>query len=72
MTSSEKDTTNLSDGQMEKLNQNSSIQRHISNRVNDLFSAKSNDFSYNEEVETDDLDQLADNLFDALYDHTNK
>ena len=71
MTSSEKDTSSLSDGQMEKLIQNSSIQRHISNRVNDLFTAKANDFSYNEEVETDDLDQLADNLFDALYDHTN-
>ena len=72
MTSSEKDTSSLSTGQMDELIQNSLIQKHISNRVNDLFTAKSNDFSYNEEVETDDLDQLADNLFDALYDHTNK
>ena len=56
---------------MEKLIQSSSIQRHISNKVNSLFVEKRNDFSYDGEVETDDLDQLADNLFDALYDHTN-
>ena len=39
--------------------------------VNKLFEAKqADDFIFNQEIE--DIDDLADELFDALHDHTNK
>ena len=51
-----------------------SIQEHISREANKLFAAakakRQDDFIFNEEIE--DMDQLADSVFDALYDHTNK
>ena len=53
--------------------QDNSIQTLISQQANELFKIKAkkqDDFIFNEDVE--DIEQLADELFDALYDHTNK
>tara|TARA_B100000686_G_scaffold208526_1_gene215465 strand:- start:434 stop:655 length:222 start_codon:yes stop_codon:yes gene_type:complete len=53
--------------------QDNSIQKLISQQANELFKIKAkkqDDFIFNQEVE--DIEQLADELFDALYDHTNK
>ena len=47
-----------------------SIPKHISKKATDLFTKKNSDFNF--ESKTTDLDDLADELFDALYDHTNK
>jgi|TARA_B100001996_G_scaffold382222_1_gene373475 hypothetical protein len=53
--------------------QDNSIQKLISQQADELFKVKAkkqDDFIFNQEVE--DIDQLADDIFDALYDHTNK
>jgi len=55
---------------MEQLIQNSLIQSHISSKASALFQAKRNDFKFDKKIE--DIEELADELFDALYDHTNK
>jgi len=55
---------------MEQLIQSSSVQSHISSKASALFQAERNDFKFNKKI--DDIDDLADELFDALYDHTNK
>ena len=55
---------------MEQLIQNSSVQSHISSKASALFQGERNDFKFNKKI--DDIDDLADELFDALYDHTNK
>ena len=72
MTNSEKTPEDYSElsGQMEQLIQNSSVQSHISSKASALFRGERNDFKFNKKI--DDIDELADELFDALYDHTNK
>ena len=70
MTNSEKGNLNLSGGRKETSNQDYSIKQDISKQVHDLYDQKPKDFDYN--TETTDIDDLADELFDALYDHTNK
>ena len=69
MTKSEKDS-NQSDTQEEQLLQVNSIPKHISKQASELFVKKRSDFNF--ESKTTDLDDLADEIFDALYDHTNK
>ena len=69
MTKSEKDS-NQSDTQEEQLLQANSIPKHISKQASELFVKKRSDFNF--ESKTTDLDDLADEIFDALYDHTNK
>ena len=69
MTKSEKDL-NQSDTQEEQLLQANLIPKHISKQASELFVKKKSDFNF--ESKTTDLDDLADEIFDALYDHTNK
>ena len=73
MTNSDQNISNPLDSAEEQLPQEISIQEHISSQVNELFKIKAkkqDDFLFNEDIE--DMDDLADSLFDALYDHTNK
>ena len=52
-----------------------SIPKHISRQANDLFKQKREnpkDFLFEADPKGQDIDELADELFDALYDHTNK
>ena len=69
MTKSEKDL-NQSDIQEDQSIPVNSIPKHISKQASDLFAKKRSDFNF--ESKTTDLDDLADEIFDALYDHTNK
>ena len=69
MTKSEKDLKQL-DTLEEQLPPVNSIPNHISKKATDLFSKKRSDFNF--DSKTTDLEDLADELFDALYDHTNK
>ena len=46
------------------------LKKEIETRVEDLFKADRNDFDFKEE-EPESIDDLADQLFDALYEHTN-
>jgi len=49
------------------------LKKEITEEVNNLFKAKPNDFSPSSEWKApEDLDSLADELFDMLYEHTNK
>ena len=71
MTNSDQNTSKDLDSVEETFPQEISIQEHISKEVNKLFEAKqADDFIFNQEIE--DIDDLADELFDALHDHTNK
>lgn len=46
------------------------LKKEIETQVEDLFKAERNDFDFKEE-EPESIDDLADQLFDALYEHTN-
>ena len=71
MTNSEMDPNSKKlDGAKETVNQESLIQNHISKQANDLFKGERLDFNF--DSDTEDLDDLADEIFDALYDHTHK
>ena len=70
MTNSEKTNLKLSGGHKETSHQDFSIKQDILRQINDLYDQKPKDFEY--QSDTTDLDDLADELFDALYDHTNK
>ena len=77
MTNSDPNISKPSDSVEEQFLQEISIPNHISQEANNLFKAKREnpkDFLFEQEKvdATDDIEDLADNLFDALYDHTNK
>jgi|TARA_R100000030_G_scaffold39468_2_gene29535 broad specificity phosphatase PhoE len=46
------------------------LKKEIETQVENLFKADRNDFDFKEE-EPESIDDLADQLFDALYEHTN-
>ena len=58
------------DGVTEEFLHPSSIKSHISKLAGQALNKKPDDFKF--ESDTTDLDELADEIFDALYDHTNK
>ena len=71
MTNSETDPElKISDGVTEISPHPSSIKNHISKLAHQALVSEKNDFNF--ESDTKDLDDLADELFDALHDHTNK
>ena len=71
MTNSEMENeSKISDGVTEEFLHPSSIKSHISKLAGQALNKKPDDFKFNSE--TTDLDELADEIFDALYDHTNK
>ena len=71
MTNSEMDReSNISDGVTEEFLHPSSIKSHISKLAGQALQRKRDDFKF--ESDTEDLDDLADEIFDALHDHTNK
>jgi len=71
MTNSEMENeSKISDGVTEEFLHPSSIKSHISKLAGQALNKKPDDFKF--ESDTTDLDELADEIFDALYDHTNK
>ena len=71
MTNSEMENeSKISDGVTEEFLHPSSIKNHISKLADQALSKKPDDFKF--ESDTEDLDDLADEIFDALHDHTNK
>ena len=71
MTNSEMENEfEILDGVTEEFLHPSSIKSHISKLAGQALNKKPDDFKFNSE--TTDLDELADEIFDALYDHTNK
>ncbi len=46
------------------------FKKEIESEVNELFKAERNDFNFDKE-EPSDIEELADQLFDALFEHTN-
>ena len=46
------------------------LKKEIETQVENLFKADRNDFDFKEE-EPESIDDLADQIFDALYEHTN-
>ena len=75
MTNSDQNISKLSDSAEEQFLQEISIPKHISRQANDLFKQKREnpkDFLFEADPKGQDIDELADELFDALYDHTNK
>ena len=74
MTKSDQNTSNPSDSAEEQFLQEISIPKHISQQANDLFKQKKEkqeDFLFEADPKGQNIDELADNLFEALYDHTN-
>ena len=75
MTNSDQNISKPSDSAEEQFLQEISIPKHISHQANDLFKQKREnpeDFLFESDPKGQDIDELADNLFEALYDHTNK
>ena len=71
MTNSETDPeSKILDGVTEEFLHPSSIKNHISKLADQARKRKPDDFNF--ESDTEDLDDLADEIFDALYDHTHK
>ena len=71
MTNSETDPElKISDGVTEVAPHPSSIKNHISKLAGQALNRKPDDFKF--ESDTVDLDDLADELFDAMHEHTNK
>ena len=71
MTNSETDPElKISDGVTEEFLHPSSIKNHISKLADQALKRKPDDFKF--ESDTVDLDDLADELFDAMHEHTNK
>ena len=71
MTNSEMDPeSKISDGVTEEFLHPSSIKNHISKLADQTITKGKKDFDF--DTKTTDLDDLADEIFDALYEHTNK
>ena len=71
MTNSEMENElEILDGVTEEFLHPSSIKNHISKLAGQALQRKRDDFHF--ESDTEDLDDLADEIFDALYDHTHK
>ena len=71
MTNSEMENeSKISDGVTEEFLHPSSIKSHISKLADQALQKKRDDFHF--KSETTDLDELADEIFEALHDHTNK
>ena len=71
MTNSETDPeSKILDGVTEEFLHPSSIKNHISKLADQALKRKPDDFKF--ESDTTDLDDLADELFDAMHEHTNK
>ena len=71
MTNSETDPeSKILDGVTEEFLHPSSIKNHISKLADQALKRKPDDFKF--ESDTVDLDDLADELFDAMHEHTNK
>ena len=71
MTNSETDPeSKISDGVTEEFLHPSSIKSHISKLADQALKRKRDDFKF--ESDTEDIDDLADEIFDALHDHTHK
>ena len=71
MTNSETDPeSKILDGVTEEFLHPSSIKNHISKLADQALKRKPDDFKF--ESDTKDLDDLADELFDAMHEHTNK
>ena len=60
----------LSDANLSKLELCNKIKKHISKLAGQALNRKPDDFKF--DSDTVDLDDLADELFDALHEHTNK
>ncbi len=71
MTNSEMDPESKKlDGVTEEFLHPSSIKNHISKLADQALKRKPENFDF--KSETTDLDDLADEIFDALHDHTHK
>ena len=71
MTNSEMENElEILDGVTEEFLHPSSIKNHISKLADQALKRKPDDFKF--ESDTTDLDDLADELFDAMHEHTNK
>jgi len=53
---------------MEKSSQNFSTKKNISSQVDELLKRKDDMFNF--DSETEDLEDLADEIFETLYQHT--
>ena len=71
MTNSETDPeSKILDGVTEEFLHPSSIKKHISKLADQALKRNPDDFKF--KSDTTDLDDLADELFDAMHEHTNK
>ena len=71
MTNSETDPeSKILDGVTEEFLHPSSIKNHISKLADQALKRKPDDFKF--DSKTTDLDDLADEIFDAMHEHTNK
>ena len=71
MTNSEMENEfEILDGVTEEFLHPSSIKSHISKLAGQALQKERDDFHF--ESDTEDLDDLADEIFDALHEHTNK